>query len=100
MLGGDQDHERRQPGVRRALASALPLALILFALYAAAPAEGGSRPPGIDVSRFQATIDWAQVRGAGIGFAIVQASRGSGADCAVRPESCGADPYWASNYAN
>lgn len=90
---------RRAAGVRRALLSALPMALILFALYAASPAEGGSRPPGIDVSRFQGTIDWAQVRGAGIGFAIAQASRGSGADCAVRPESCGADPYWAYNYA-
>jgi GH25 family lysozyme M1 (1,4-beta-N-acetylmuramidase) len=72
----------------------------LAALSAVVPAAGaGKRPPGIDVSRFQETIDWAQVRGAGIGFAFVQASRGSGLDCAVRPESCGADPYWAFNYA-
>lgn len=64
---------------------------------ASAPAK---RAAGIDVSRFQGTIDWTQVRGEGIGFAFVQASRGSGADCAVRPESCGADPYFVSNRAN
>jgi lysozyme len=74
--------------------------LALAALLLAAPvASAGKRPRGIDVSRFQGTIDWAQVRGAGIGFAFAQASRGSGLDCTVRPESCGADPYWGYNYA-
>jgi GH25 family lysozyme M1 (1,4-beta-N-acetylmuramidase) len=98
--GADPDRRAFPLGPRRAVALAIALALLFVALHASAPAEAGKRPPGIDVSRFQATIDWAQVRGAGIGFAFVQASRGSGLDCAVVPESCGADPYWASNYAN
>ena len=84
---------------RRAIALAIVLAVLFVIAAASAPAEAGKRPPGIDVSRFQETIDWTQVRGAGIGFAFAQASRGSGADCAVVPESCGPDPYWAANYA-
>ena len=81
---------------RTVLALAAASALILA--LAPARASAGSAQ-GIDVSRFQGTIDWAQVAGAGIDFAFVQASRGSGADCAVRPESCGADPYFALNRA-
>jgi GH25 family lysozyme M1 (1,4-beta-N-acetylmuramidase) len=30
----------------------------------------------------------------------VQASRGNGYDCTVKPTSCGADAYYAANYAN
>jgi lysozyme len=60
-------------------------------------AEAGTRALGIDVSRFQKTIDWPSVAGAGIRFAFVQASRGSGADCTVKPQQCGADPYFAAN---
>ena len=68
------------------------------AVLACAPATASAgQAEGIDVSRFQGTIDWAQVAGAGIDFAFVQASRGNGADCAVVPTSCGADPYFALN---
>jgi GH25 family lysozyme M1 (1,4-beta-N-acetylmuramidase) len=62
-----------------------------------AQAVAGTRAPGIDVSRFQGTIDWLSVAGAGIRFAFVQASRGSGADCLTRPAQCGPDPYFATN---
>jgi GH25 family lysozyme M1 (1,4-beta-N-acetylmuramidase) len=55
---------------------------------------------GIDVSRFQGTIDWTQVPSSGVTFAIAQASRGSGTDCLVVPTSCGADPYFAANRIN
>jgi GH25 family lysozyme M1 (1,4-beta-N-acetylmuramidase) len=62
-----------------------------------AQAGAGTRAIGIDVSRFQRTIDWTGVAGAGVRFAFVQASRGSGADCSVKPTECGADPYFATN---
>lgn len=97
--GPDPDRYSFPLSPGRAIALAIVLALLFVIAAASAPAKAGKRPPGIDVSRFQETIDWAQVRGAGIGFAFVQASRGSGLDCAVVPESCGADPYWAANYA-
>ena len=62
------------------------------------PASAGTKAMGIDVSRFQGTIDWPTVAtSGGIRFAFVQASRGSGADCTVKPLQCGADPYFASN---
>jgi len=69
----------------------------LSATLWATPAAGGTRAVGIDVSRFQKTIEWPSVAGAGIRFAFVQASRGSGADCTVKPQQCGADPYFAAN---
>ena len=53
---------------------------------------------GVDVSRLEDRIDWERVADAGIEFAFVQASRGSGADCAVRPRRCGADPRYLYNY--
>lgn len=62
-----------------------------------AQAGAGTRALGIDVSRFQRTIDWPSVAGAGVRFAFVQASRGSGADCVVKPQECGPDPYFAIN---
>ena len=76
--------------------------MLLAAIAACAlAAPAGAKPPqGVDVSRFQGAIDWTQVRGAGVRFAFVAASRGSGADCAVAPDSCGTDPYYAANYAN
>jgi len=64
------------------------------------PAAGARKPIGIDVSRFQGTIDWSLVAGSGIRFAFVQASRGSGFDCAVKPDQCGADPYFLANRTN
>ena len=56
------------------------------------------RVPGIDVSRFQETIDWERVGETRIGFAFVQASRGSGGDCTVVPDRCGADEFYDVNY--
>jgi lysozyme len=83
------------------------LLVLLAALACAAPAllippgaSAGTRALGIDVSRFQKTIDWPSVAGAGIRFAFVQASRGSGADCTVKPQQCGPDPYFAANRAS
>jgi GH25 family lysozyme M1 (1,4-beta-N-acetylmuramidase) len=63
------------------------------------PASAGTRAIGIDVSRFQGGIYWPSVAGAGVRFAYVQASRGSGADCTVKPAQCGTDPYFAANRA-
>jgi GH25 family lysozyme M1 (1,4-beta-N-acetylmuramidase) len=63
-----------------------------------APASAGTKAMGIDVSRFQGAIDWPTVATTGgIRFAFVQASRGSGADCTVKPGQCGADPFFATN---
>jgi lysozyme len=75
------------------------------ALASAAPARPASqsaaaaRPLGVDVSRFNDAIDWSQVAVSGRRFAFIQASRGSGADCLVKPLQCGADPLWLSNSA-
>ena len=82
----------------------LTLCTIAGALLACAPAAARDpqpppRVPGIDVSRFQENIDWDAVALDGIQFAFVQASRGSGTDCSVVPRQCGADAYYASNYA-
>ena len=82
---------------RLALAAALIAAVA--ATVSPAPAGAGTRALGIDVSRFQKTIDWPSVAGAGIRFAYVQASRGSGTDCTVKPQQCGADPYFPANRA-
>jgi GH25 family lysozyme M1 (1,4-beta-N-acetylmuramidase) len=72
--------------------------LVLLGLVAgSAPAQAGTKAIGVDVSRFQGAIDWPTVAGSGIRFAFVQASRGSGADCTVKPAQCGADPYFAAN---
>jgi GH25 family lysozyme M1 (1,4-beta-N-acetylmuramidase) len=61
-------------------------------------AIAGTKAMGIDVSRFQGPIDWPTVATTGgIKFAFVQASRGSGADCTVKPGQCGADPFFATN---
>jgi GH25 family lysozyme M1 (1,4-beta-N-acetylmuramidase) len=79
---------------------ALLLALCAALATIVPPASAGTKAPGIDVSRFQGPIDWATVAGSGIRFAFVQASRGNGTDCAVRPEHCGPDPFYAINYAN
>ncbi len=58
-----------------------------------------ARVPGIDVSRFQETVDWPAVADDGVRFAFVQASRGSGSDCTTAAASCGLDGYYAINYA-
>jgi GH25 family lysozyme M1 (1,4-beta-N-acetylmuramidase) len=79
---------------------ALLLALCAPLFATAAPASAGTKAPGIDVSRFQRTIDWPTVAGSGIRFAFVQAARGNGTDCSVKPNQCGGDPFYAINYAN
>ena len=43
-----------------------------------APAPPPNSLPGIDVSHHQDTIDWAQVAGSGIRFAIAKATEGTG----------------------
>jgi GH25 family lysozyme M1 (1,4-beta-N-acetylmuramidase) len=55
---------------------------------------------GIDVSRFQERIAWERVPTDRIRFAFVQASRGSGDDCTVRPGRCGTDGWYEFNYRN
>jgi len=73
-------------------------ALCVVALLAGAgPAQAGTKAIGVDVSRFQGSIDWPTAADSGIRFAFVQASRGSGADCTVKPGQCGPDPYFAAN---
>jgi lysozyme len=83
---------------RRTLGVLLTAALTVLGVAAgAAPAQAGTKAMGIDVSRFQGAIAWPSVAGSGIRFAFVQASRGSGADCTVKPLQCGPDPYFATN---
>jgi GH25 family lysozyme M1 (1,4-beta-N-acetylmuramidase) len=78
---------------------AIALTALCLAAAALVPASAGAgtKAAGIDVSRFQGPIDWPTVATAGIKFAFVQASRGSGSDCTVKPAQCGADPLFASN---
>jgi lysozyme len=82
----------------------LVLIALVAALLGAIPAAANAAPvptervPGIDVSRFQEDIDWSQVALDGIQFAFVQASRGSGSDCTVKPAQCGPDGYYDTNY--
>jgi GH25 family lysozyme M1 (1,4-beta-N-acetylmuramidase) len=78
--------------------AAVALCLVLAGL-APGSASAGTKAVGIDVSRFQGAIDWPTVAGSGVRFAFVQASRGSGADCTVKPGQCGADPLFAFNRA-
>jgi len=75
------------------------LAVLLVAVTAPTAAAAPSRVPGIDISRFQGTINWERVADSGKQFAFVQASRGSKNDCAVGPTQCGADPFYKRNYA-
>jgi lysozyme len=85
--------------LRRTTPGAIAVAALCLALagFAPAAASAGTRAIGIDVSRFQGAIVWPSVAGAGVRFAFVQASRGSGTDCTVKPAQCGADPYFATN---
>src|SRR5215213_7422799 len=87
---------RRMRAAKTGAIAGVALCLALIGL-GPATASAGTRAAGIDVSRFQRTIIWPSVAGAGIRFAFVQASRGSGADCTVKPTECGADPYFAAN---
>jgi lysozyme len=87
------------PRPRKSLAALILVTAIAATAGTAGQAAAGTRAMGIDVSRFQGAIDWASVAGSGVRFAFVQASRGSGADCTVKPAQCGADPYFAANRA-
>ena len=92
---GDRDREADNAEPERdRCGGALPRA---GPLRRPAAAKRGTKAIGIDVSRFQGAIDWPSVAGAGVRFAFVQASRGSGVDCTVKPAQCGADPYFATN---
>lgn len=70
--------------------------LLLLAALGASAAD--ARVRGIDVSRFQGVIDWPRVGETKVAFAFVQASRGSGKDCKVRPRRCGPDGKYERNY--
>jgi lysozyme len=85
---------------RRALKALLVVAGATagLALGAASPAMAAKAPLGVDVSRFQGKIKWKPAAKR-VRFAFVQASRGSGADCAVAPDRCGADEYYLRNVA-
>jgi lysozyme len=88
-------------GRRRASSAVALLVLCAVILAIGAPrASAGTKATGIDVSRFQGVINWPLVAGSGIKFAFVQASRGTGFDCTVKPNDCGADPYFAANRIN
>jgi lysozyme len=81
----------------------LALLLAIAAALPPGPAAGAQRPAegrqtGIDVSRFERRIDWTRVAGSGVDFAFVQASRGSGSDCAVKQWTCGADRFYDLNH--
>jgi GH25 family lysozyme M1 (1,4-beta-N-acetylmuramidase) len=72
---------------------------VCVAVAALAPATASAQPKrGIDVSRFQGEINWKRVGTTNVKFAWVQASRGDGSDCAVVPDRCGADEFYAANY--
>lgn len=77
----------------------LSVALLLALVLIPSAAEAKSKR-GIDVSRFQGTIGWKLVGETKTRFAYVQASRGSGGDCLVVPEECGADAFYDRNYRN
>ena len=84
------------PKPNQAVGLLVCVAVLALGASSAAAAE---RIPGIDVSRFNETIDWERVGTTPIEFAFVAASRGSGEDCGVAPSQCGADPFYDANYA-
>ncbi|MEW2445792.1 GH25 family lysozyme [Micromonospora marina] len=67
-----------RPRMRRILAAALTLTATAAALVAvtATPAQAAATP-GIDVSRYQGTINWTSVRNSGIQFAFIKATEGT-----------------------
>lgn len=79
--------------------TSIVVAALCAAALCTAAAPAGAARLGVDVSRFNGAIDWTAARQAGVTFAFVQASRGTGLDCDVKPDSCGPDPLYAANYA-
>lgn len=91
----------RQAKLPAALCAALVTTALMVIALAAPAAQAGPGRLGIDVSRFQAEIDWTAVKADGVRFAFVAASRGAGGkDCPVVPDECGADQYFRANYDN
>jgi GH25 family lysozyme M1 (1,4-beta-N-acetylmuramidase) len=85
---------------RRACLFVIPLAIFAAGVSARSRSDASrSISLGVDVSRLEGKINWRRAAASGIGFAIVEASRGSGSDCTVKPKRCGADPFYAANYA-
>jgi len=68
------------------------------AISLGAPPAANAAVRGIDVSRFEQEIGWRQVAADGVRFAYVQASRGSGSDCTVKPQTCGPDGFYEANH--
>lgn len=96
MNSGRRGTGRRGPLFGRAACAGV---VVVVAMLLASPASAdGAMRPGIDVSRFQGEINWNLVGQTNVKFAFVQASRGSGNDCAVAPSRCGADEFYRRNY--
>jgi GH25 family lysozyme M1 (1,4-beta-N-acetylmuramidase) len=72
---------RRSPRPRRAASALAALALagtlVVAGASPAAVAASGTMLPGIDVSHHNGTIDWSQVKAAGMKFAFAKASEGT-----------------------
>jgi GH25 family lysozyme M1 (1,4-beta-N-acetylmuramidase) len=84
---------------RRARISIAAMALFgVVLVHADTVLPSGKRVRGIDVSRFQGRINWQRVADSRAEFAFVQASRGSGNDCAVVRNRCGTDEFYERNY--
>ncbi len=84
---------------RRTRTFAVAIALGGIVILPAGATARAAKPRGIDVSRFQDRVNWKRVGASKVRFAFVQASRGSGDDCAVVPRRCGPDEDYARNYA-
>lgn len=77
--------------LRRLTAAALTvLATAAAGLVATATPAAAATVPGIDVSRYQGTINWTSVRNAGIQFAFIKATEGTSYK----------DPNFNTNYVN
>ncbi|MGC5029906.1 GH25 family lysozyme [Micromonospora sp. DT229] len=77
--------------LRRLTAAALTmLATAAAGLVATATPAAAATVPGIDVSRYQGSINWTSVRNAGIQFAFIKATEGTSYK----------DPNFNTNYVN
>ncbi|KAG9126602.1 hypothetical protein FRC07_002844 [Ceratobasidium sp. 392] len=62
----------------KSAASLIALAVTGLTSVTATPVEKRAQPKGIDVSNYQAGIDWAAQKSAGITFAYIKATEGTG----------------------
>ena len=74
-------------GTRRFVTAAALVAAVLGVVLPTGRAEAGSYTKGIDVSRYQGTIDWASVARSGERFVFAKATEGGTYN----------DPYYATN---